>query len=82
MAKQDVLRTFINVFLWFIERRITHVNIRHEQKKEKTLKQLFDRTLHKNNGLSLCFFVCSFVCFFYQYIYIYIYIYICISVVL
>ena len=39
------------------------------KKKEKTLKQLFDRTLHKNNGLSLCFFVCLFV--FYQYIYIY-----------
>ena len=43
------------------------------KKKEKTLKQLFDRTLHKNNGLSLCFFVCClFVCFFfYQYIYVY-----------
>ena len=43
------------------------------KKKEKTLKQLFDRTLHKNNGLSLflCLFVCLFVCFFYQYIYIY-----------
>ena len=42
------------------------------KKKEKTLKQLFDRTLHKNNGLFLCLFVCLFV--FYQYIYIYIYI--------
>ena len=44
------------------------------KKKEKTLKQLFDRTLHKNNGLSLCFFVCLFVCFFFINIYIYIYI--------
>ena len=44
------------------------------KKKEKTLKQLFDRTLHKNNGLSLCFFVCClFVCFFLS-IYICIYI--------
>ena len=46
------------------------------KKKEKTLKQLFDRTLHKNNGLSLCFFVCLFVCLFFINIYIYIYIYI------
>ena len=50
------------------------------KKKEKTLKQLFDRTLHKNNGLSLCFFVCLFVCLFVFFINIYIYIYI--SVVL
>ena len=34
------------------------------------LKHLFDRTLHKNNGLNLCFFVCLF--FFFIEIYIYI----------
>ena len=43
------------------------------KKKEKTLKELFDRTLHKNNGLSLCFFVCLFVCLFVFFINIYIY---------
>ena len=31
------------------------------EKKEKTLKHLFDRTLHKNNGLNLCLFVCFFI---------------------
>ena len=38
------------------------------KKDEKTLKHLFDRTLHKNNGLNLCFFVCLFF-FLSKYIY-------------
>ena len=33
------------------------------KKKEKPLKHLFDRTLHKNNGLNLCLFVCLFAFF-------------------
>ena len=39
------------------------------KKKEKTLKHLFDRTLHKNNGLNLCFFVCLLFFFLSKYIY-------------
>ena len=40
------------------------------KKKEKTLKHLFDRTLHKNNGLNLCLFVFRFFVFIKTYIYI------------
>ena len=43
------------------------------EREEKTLKRLFDRTLHKNSRLNLFFFFSLFLS---KYIYIYIYIYI------